>query len=55
MNSMAWLNIVFVIMALILVGSALASYRLSARKALTMVLAWGAIFAITFLVFQAAR
>lgn len=37
---------------LILVGSALASYRFSWRKGLTMALAWIAIFGGVFLLFR---
>lgn len=37
---------------LILVGSALASYRFSWRKGLTMALAWAAIFGGVFVLFN---
>lgn len=37
---------------LILVGSALASYRFSWRKGLTMALAWAAIFGGVFVLFD---
>ena len=53
MNEYGWVSIVAMLGWLVLAVSAVQSYRLGARKIITMTLAWMAIFAAATAVFAA--
>lgn len=53
MNEYGWVSLIALAAWLVLALSALRSYRIGARKAVTMALAWGSIFALVALFFAA--
>ncbi|HWK42642.1 MAG TPA: hypothetical protein VNR60_12005 [Croceibacterium sp.] len=53
MTGTGWASLIALLAWLILAFSALRSHRIGARKAITMALAWSAIFMLCILVFTA--
>lgn len=53
MNGTAWASLIALLAWLVLALSALRAHRIGARKAVTLALAWGAIFALVVVVFSA--
>lgn len=55
MNQFDGLNIAYLVGCLILVGSALAAYKLSWKRSVVYLLMWGSIFAVVTLIINMVR